>query len=96
VAKKRGRPKKEEEPMPDQSPPQKQQAPPPQQPQPAQQPAQGQPQPSARAPQLAAQHQQALAAAGLDWGRIQNLPWAQIIALIQILLQSLQGKQPTP
>jgi outer membrane biosynthesis protein TonB len=94
VAKKRGRPKKEK-PMADQSPPQKQQ--PPQQPQPAQQPAQGQPQPQQGAPQLAAQHQQALAAAGIDWSKLQALPWAQIFALLQAVMQILAAKgPPTP
>jgi hypothetical protein len=75
--------------MADQSPPQKQQAPPPQQ------PAQGQP-PQQGAPQLAAQHQQALAAAGIDWSKLQALPWGQIFALLQAIMQILAAKGPPP
>lgn len=68
--------------MADQNPPQKQQNPP----QPAQQQPQGQP---AQAPP---QHAQALAAAGLDWGRIAGLALPQILALVQALLDAARSK----
>lgn len=46
---------------------------------------------------LTAAQQQALSAAGFPWDKLKNLPWAQLLVLLQAFLDALLNKQaPKP